>query len=228
MKTLRLIAVAAAAAVAICAPSFAAAEDIASAVARWVSESGAKGPAPHGDYTVGRYEDVETRAILAFDIPSGEIVTSAVLHIDAGLVVRDDNIIKFGSVNRPSSEYAAQDGVPFFTALGNGATFGAVTPPSGNPGVIQVTLNADGIAAINNAIGGRFGLGVSNTNLDNVIGNAFVFGATLEDDAEGIKLVVTRYVPPPIPTMTEWALIGLVVALAGGASLVVLRRRRLI
>lgn len=175
-----------------------------------------------GIYATGRSGEVY-RGFFVVDVPAGLPVQSAELKVRTWTTSGGPNTINLHQVTTdPSTLWWG--GVPIFTDLGDGPVLGSFIA-SGPNGVATVTLNAAGIAAVNAAQGGKVGFGFNNATVEtDPDGFGFFGGASVDN-----TLILTRGVTPPpapVPTMSEWAMIGLGLALAGGAALTVSRRRR--
>ena len=163
------------------------------------------------------------RAFLGFAIPNGQPILSATLRLDTGAVVNGPNNI---AVRLMPTGVTLQhlidvdpDGAVLYTSLGQETPFATYTGATANE-TIEIALNSDAITALNAARGGGFALSLSNATAS---GNDDIILGT---GAITRQLVIVR--AEPVPTLTEWAMIGLtgLLALGGALTLTRMRQRR--
>ncbi|NBB66265.1 hypothetical protein GVN18_44255, partial [Pseudomonas sp. ODNR1LW] len=155
----------------------------------------------------------EHRSYISFAVPaSTSAFTSAVIRVNAESVYSGPNDLTVYDV---SSDIATATVTDLYADFGSGAVFGTITGLiSGATG--DITLNADGLAAVNAARGGEISFGfVSSPTTTSPDG---VFGASTGSTQRQLILSPTANTAPPstIPTMSEWAMILFGLSLAGG------------
>ena len=160
------------------------------------------------------------RAYVEFSVPaSATPYTSATLRLGAGTDYNGPNTLEVFDV---ASDPAAQDGVAAYADLGTGVSFGTVTY---NPVVTVITLNAQGLAAVNAARGSTIYFGLVNATIDMSVTDDLFSAGSQDTGPRELVLDVAPPQPEPIPTMSEWAIILLGLTMAGGAALYIQRRR---
>ncbi|NBB66232.1 IPTL-CTERM sorting domain-containing protein [Pseudomonas sp. ODNR1LW] len=165
------------------------------------------------------------RSYISFAVPaSNNAFTSAVIRVHLGGVGSVPSALTVYDV---SSDITSAAGTDLFADLGSGTVFGTISGLDTDYQTVDITLNADGLAAVNAARGGEISFGLANTATAGNLAQAYVFALTDSYTLRQLILTPTAVTAPPstIPTMSEWAMILFGLSLAGGAALYVQRRR---
>jgi len=180
-------------------------------------------PAANGNFYTGMYggDHTEGRSFFVFDLTgvSGPITTASIqLQMPpAGYGSSDpsETFAIFDYLLSPTGLQSAPITAGGFADLGTGTQFGSVNlTPASQGTVVVINLNAAGITAITNALGGKFAVGGAVTTLSGQTANdEAVFGSTL--NTATVQLVLNPPLPgTPVPPSVMLVGIGLV-ALAG-------------
>lgn len=168
-----------------------------------------------GDYRTG-IEGGETYvSFLTFTVPASAVsYTAATLRLHSGGVPQGPNALEVRQVTldpatNPTSLPANVSGAATYGTLA-GITAGQI---------IEVTLNPAGLAAVNAARGSAITFGFVNTTADPGTDLIFEFSPTTPRE------LVLAAPAPAVPTLSEWALLGFGIILAGSAVLYIQRRR---
>lgn len=133
---------------------------------------------------------------LKYDIERGGVVTSATMQLRSSTIRNGPNTI---AVVRVTTPYAAlRDNVPAtYADVASGPVYATAVASNDNE-LLDFTLSADAVAAINSARGGAFVIGLVNqsitSNTDYVFGNG---GNKYPQD-----LILVRAAATPSPTIT--------------------------
>jgi hypothetical protein len=205
----------------------------------WYDETGFHNPGNTG-YTTGWSNGMELRSFFSFDLSgvSGTIVGAALQLLNPLSPTRGAGFGGFSSpdasetfslfgVGASSAALAAggSGNTDIFADLGSGTALGEATVSNSDNGqIVTINLNADGIAALNNA-NGILSLGGAITSLTRGDDDEFVFGysgsstAQLEIDAVDNALAGVRTSQNPEPaSLALWAI--------GAIGIAVYHRRR--
>jgi hypothetical protein len=163
----------------------------------------------------------EYRSFMTFSVPvSGTAFTSAVLNLNVATVAGGPNDLEIYDV---TSDILADAPAAVFNDLESGVLFGTATGLNGG-GTVQITLNPDGLAAVNAARGSTISFGFVNST--NSGSNDYIFAGSSDTTPRELILTPTAVPPTPVPTLNEWAMILFAVLMAGGAALYLQRRRQ--
>jgi len=186
--------------------------------AAWVTQAGAVASRNmNSNSFTGVNDSNEYRSYISYAIPaSTSAFTSAVIRVNVEGVSAGPNDLTVYDV---SSDIATAMGTDLYADFGSGTVFGTITGLNTSGATVDITLNADGLSAVNAARGGEISFGfVSSPNNSSIDG---VFG--LSTDITPRQLILTT--PATIPTLSEWAMILFGLSLAGGAALYIQRRQ---
>ncbi len=143
----------------------------------------------------------------------GGFAQSNTAGLDAGVQPRWETF-DLHQVTTPSANIlnggAGQQG---FADLGDGPVFGSYTASlADNGSFIRIALNADGLAALNSAVGGTFILGgsLSTINICSTCGSQTVFGFSNDP-----SLALTQLSLAPVPEPETYAMMLLGLSLVG-------------
>ena len=160
------------------------------------------------------------RSYLSFPVPaSATPYTSATLRLNARNVEGGPNTIEVREIANADPDAAAP--AVLYPDLADGPIFGTSAPVVTDE-IFTITLNAQGLAEVNAKRGGTVHLALINASQtlpdDNVFGGSGGFGPR--------ELILAPVAgAAAVPTMTEWAMILLGLMLAGGAVVLIQRRR---
>ncbi|NBB66233.1 hypothetical protein GVN18_44040, partial [Pseudomonas sp. ODNR1LW] len=155
----------------------------------------------------------EYRSYISFAVPaSASAFTSAVIRVNAEGVQSGPNDLTVYDV---SSDIATATGTDLYADFGSGTVFGTITGLTAGA-TVDITLNADGLAAVNAARGGEISFGFVTSSIE--ASRDGVFGLSTDITQRQLILSPTASTAPPstIPTMSEWAMILFGLSLAGG------------
>lgn len=146
-------------------------------------------------YTGRPNETNELRGYTVFEVPAGAPIASAVLRMNSNNTWGPATPVLINQVTTDPALVAAggMPRSPIFDDLGDGAAYGSFLATANNQ-VLEATLNAAGVTAINAARGGRIAMGFRKTNFTAVLEYIFAGGA----GATPNELVITRFAIPII------------------------------
>lgn len=223
-KVFRFLAMAGAASLALAASPVAAQTLTPTAAGSYTSSvanySGLSGR-PNGNFLTGADIGAVYRGYLIYEIPAGPAITSATLRLNTATISDGPNTVNVYDVTTTPSTIAAGSAPPATTYadLGTGEVFGTAVATT-NYETLTITLSANAITAINAARGSTIAFGLNNETVSAASGH--VFGESLGSTPRTLTLVSAA---APVPTLSEWAMILLGLTLAGGAAVVIQRRR---
>ena len=175
---------------------------------------------PDAMYLTG-HSGGEYRSFMTFSVPvSGTAFTSAVLNLNVATVAGGPNDLAIYDV---TSDILADAPAAVFNDLESGVLFGTATGLSGG-GTVQITLNPDGLAAVNAARGSTISFGFVNST--NSGSNDYIFAGSNDTTPRELILTPAAVPPTPVPTLNEWAMILFATLMAGGAAVYLQRRRQ--
>lgn len=195
---------------------------VSSSRAAWVTQVGtvADRTSNNNAYT-GDIGGTGYRSYISYDVPASTTpFTSAVIRVYTETVSSGPNDLTVYDV---TTDIATATGTDLYADFGSGTILGAITGLNTSNATVDITLNADGLAAVNAARGGAisFGLVVSSAAANNYA----VFSGSGVSTLRELILTPTAVAPASVPTMSEWAMILFGLGLAGGAALYIQRRR---
>lgn len=195
---------------------------VTSSRAAWVNQTGrvASRDSNSNSYT-GASDGDDYRSYISYAIPAAaSAFTSAVIRVNVENISSGPNDLTVYDV---SSDIDTAMGLDLYADFGSGTVFGTITGLNTSHETVDITLNADGLAAVNAARGGAISFGfVSSPTTSTIDG---VFGLSNDGTLRQLILTPTAVAPAPVPTMAEWAMILFGLSLAGGAALYIQRRR---
>lgn len=158
----------------------------------------------------------EGRGFLVFDVSTltGPAATSAAIALDSLYLRTPDLFETIDVFDADASSTVPGGGVAAFDDLGTGTLFGdGVSPPFEGPHTILLTLNGDGVDALNAARAGD-GLFRVGLRIDDLTGTPGTREAT---NGSSASLIVEGLNSPPIVPLppAAWAGLGLLGTLAG-------------
>lgn len=195
---------------------------VVSSRAAWVTNAGYMGSRTSNQNTfTGFSSNLDYRSYISYSIPqSTRAFTSAVIRVNTADIRNGPNDLTVYDV---SSDIATATGADLYADFGSGTILGSITGLSTSNATIDITLNADGLAAVNAAQGSTISFGFVSS--PTTAASDGVFGATNGSTLRQLILTPTVDAPDPVPTMSEWAMILFGLGLAGGAAVYTQRRR---
>ena len=149
-------------------------------------------------------------------VPASVDYVTAELQLSAATVNGGPNALGVYDV---TTNVATDTLANIYADLGTGTSYGTATGIASGDTIV-VTLNAQGLAAVNAAKGSSITFGLTNTTIEANADNIFA-----GSNAASSRLVLNTSQPAPVPTLSEWAMILFGTILAGGAALYIQRRR---
>ncbi len=125
-----------------------------------------------------------------------------------------------------TSDIATASVPVLYTDVATGTVLGTITGLNTNGATVEITLNADGLAAVNAARGDAISIGLTASPLNPPSDAVFLFSSPLT--LRQLVLADGPSTPAPVPTMTEWMMILFGTMLAGGAAIYLQRRRMMV
>ncbi|MBU1273070.1 MAG: hypothetical protein KJ728_09435 [Alphaproteobacteria bacterium] len=198
---------------------------VTSSRAAWVTQGGNLASRDSNSNSFTGYTGGDNyRSYISYAIPASvSAFTSAVIRVNVEGVSNGPNDLTVYDV---SSDIATAAGTNLYADFGSGTVFGTITGLNTSFETVDITLNADGLAAVNAARGGEISFGFVSSPTAPPAEDA-VFSASSDGTLRQLILTPTAVAPAPapVPTMAEWAMILFGLSLAGGAALHIQRRR---
>jgi hypothetical protein len=165
----------------------------------------------------------ELRSVFVFDLSAvAGTVTAASLQLksdfDYGYLSFDptETFSIFDYLLDPAALSASNPGVATYTDAGSGTIYGSrALSDADENSLVAFVLNADGIAAVNAALGGKVAMGGALTTLTKGINAERVFGSSGDEIAQLVVTTADQGVPEPLA----------MVLTGTGLVLLILRRR---
>ena len=165
----------------------------------------------------GFSDSIGYRSFVTFSVPASAVpYFSATLSLPTSTVEGGPNTLEIFDV---TSNVLSDPEAAVFADLGTGISFGSVAGLSSNQNLV-LTLNAQGLSALNAARGGSITFGLTNATIGGGLSDVIFGNSQLSSPR-----TLTLNSPAAVPTLSEWAMILFGLLLAGGAALLIQRRQ---
>lgn len=204
-----------------CVPAIATAQTtIASSRSSWVDANTVGSRTDIMNTFTGVSSGEEYRSFIEFAVPANAVpYSSATLRLNTAGVLNAPITL---TVYDLLSDLSTAPVGTIYDDAGTGTVLGSISGVTASYSIIEITLNAAGLAAVNTSRGGNIAFGFVATPNDG--SERQVFSSSSASTLRTLVLTAPS-APTPVPTMTEWAMILLGVMLAGGAALTIHSRR---